>query len=308
MAKNEIRRVAETPVVSAQIEWTPDSRRLLVTTLPENYNLENALTSRSSYHESKEPGTDRTPGSTVVLYKSEIGPHDVSTLVKSDPWNLDLNLRDLIAVDVNDGRVATVVKNTRIGTLIISPEGSYVAYTIPERFERPGSQQILFDLGIVALSNLNGEIVVSAVRLDYDGAAFSWSPDGRLLSFQTGGMEEKIFDCYVLNVREGKLRNVTNFALSTAPRRMSSRPLWDTSGNIYFLNSGDLWRASASGAKAQHLSHVSNREIIRNIPWFNNLLWTPDGGKSTVVITHDDSGKQDGFYRVELGSGRALNS
>jgi dipeptidyl aminopeptidase/acylaminoacyl peptidase len=301
--KNEMSRVVEAPVASAQIEWTPDSRRLLVTTIPENRIPEQALTSPSSQRESGQADTDRTLGPTVTLYKSEISGHDESALVKSDPWNLDLNLRDLIAVDIKEGRIATVAKNIRIGTLMISPDGSYVAYTIPKRFERPGSQQILFDLGIVDLSNLSGHIIASAVRLDYDGAAFSWSPDGLLLSFHTGGMDENTFDCYVLKVREGELQNVTNFSVSTAPRRLSSRPLWDTSGHIYLLHAGDLWRASVSGHKAQQLSHVSNREIIRNIPWSTNLLWTPDGGKSTVVMTHDDSGKQDGFYRVELGSG-----
>ncbi|MFZ0886107.1 MAG: alpha/beta fold hydrolase, partial [Candidatus Acidiferrales bacterium] len=139
-----------------------------------------------------------------------------------------------------------------------------------------------------------------------DGAAFSWSPDGLLLSYHAGGTEEKTFDCYVLNVREGRIQNVTNFPPSTAPRRMSSRPLWDPSGNIDFLNAGDLWQASANAATAHLIGHVSDREIMRTIPWSHNLLWTPDGGKSTVVVTHDNSGKQDGFYRIALRSGRSV--
>jgi len=36
-----------------------------------------------------------------------------------------------------------------------------------------------------------------------------------------------------------------------------------------------------------------------------NVLWTPDGGTSTIVLTHDDGEEQDGFYRIDLHTGES---
>jgi dipeptidyl aminopeptidase/acylaminoacyl peptidase len=37
--------------------------------------------------------------------------------------------------------------------------------------------------------------------------------------------------------------------------------------------------------------------------YLNNQLWTSDKGKSTIVVTHDNHGKQDGFYKIALDTG-----
>jgi dipeptidyl aminopeptidase/acylaminoacyl peptidase len=41
------------------------------------------------------------------------------------------------------------------------------------------------------------------------------------------------------------------------------------------------------------------------IPVSGSQLWAPDRGTSTIVVTHDDLGKQDGFYRIDLATGKS---
>ena len=122
--------------------------------------------------------------------------------------------------------MTSIVQGKRISAYSLSPDGSHVAYTSPERFERPGSQQVLFDLAVAELSTNQGRVIASHVRLDYDGGAFSWSPDGKWIGFHTGGMEERVYDCYAVNINHGGSRNVTMFsplehAVATTPRRRS---------------------------------------------------------------------------------------
>jgi len=76
-------------------------------------------------------------------------------------------------------------------------------------FEKAGSQQILFDILTVDILGKEERILASNVRLDYDGAALSWSPAGSYLSFHAGGTADKARDCYVVNLKSRKLQNLT---------------------------------------------------------------------------------------------------
>jgi hypothetical protein len=71
-------------------------------------------------------------------------------------------------------------------------------------------------------------VAAADIRFDYDGGQFSWSPDGRHLSFRTAGMEEEIHDCFVIDLTSGKIRNITSLSPTEHeghPRELI--PLWD---------------------------------------------------------------------------------
>ncbi|MGC1831901.1 MAG: prolyl oligopeptidase family serine peptidase, partial [Candidatus Acidiferrales bacterium] len=149
------------------------------------------------------------------------------------------------------------------------------------------------------------QILASDLRLDYDGAALSWSPDGSQISFRTGGMEDSFFDCYVVDVEAGTMHNVTNFSSPAASHRKSAIPLWDQKGRIYVIHNGGLWRTSLAEGKAAEVAHIPDREIVQTIPHSGSMLWVAGDTKSTIVLTHDNVGMQDGFYRVDLESGKS---
>jgi dipeptidyl aminopeptidase/acylaminoacyl peptidase len=299
---NGLRKISDSSVRADRLEWTPDSRNLLITILPEGFSpneyAQRVLAGR------EDSGPAKTPGSTVRLYRSEESSSANQTPPASDPWNLDEYLRDLVILDVATGSMRTIVCSRRIATYAISPDGTRVAYTVPKRFEKPGSQQILFDLAVVPVATGEQRVIASDIRLYFGGAAFSWAPDSRRLAFHTGGMDEKNFDCYVVGADGEDLRNLTSLSPQVSSST-SAPPLWDARGeHIYFINQGTVWQASANGAKAVEVARIPERKITNLVSEFDRLLWTPDAGESTVVLTHDDLGERDGFYAIHLPDGR----
>jgi dipeptidyl aminopeptidase/acylaminoacyl peptidase len=306
-ANNELRRVSDVDVRGDEIEWSSDGKTLFVTSVPRDLSVEDYARILSSGKARPQDHNDdaKMPGSTVILYKAvSISPNDHSAPV-SDPWNLDLQLRDLLSIDVNTGRKAWIVRGQRIARYLLSPDGSRIAYSRPSRFEKAGSQQILFDIVTVDTFGKESGTIAIDVRLDYDGAAFSWSPDGSHLSFIGGGPAEKVHDCYIIDLQNGKLENLSRLQPERPLERKAEKPLWGADGkNIYFINDGTLWRASIARGSAEIVAQIPNREIKMMTSCSGDRLWTADRGESTVVVTHDDHGKQDGFYRVSLDTGK----
>lgn len=285
-------------------EWTADARSVVVPVVPENLSIESYVRRFASNVESQDQTSDAiVPRSTVMVYQSSARATPAEE-AKSDPWNLDLHLRDLASIDIATGRVTMVVRGRRIASFFLSPDGLRVAYTVPKRFEKPGSQQILFDLITELLPTGEEQTVASDLRLRYDGSSFSWAPDGKHIGYCTGGPAEGIRDCYVANADGRNLRNVST--LPPIPAGDSRAPLWDAkSENIYFIRNGKLWGSSLARTNAVPLGQIPDRAIAQLIPQSHSLLWTRNDGTSTIVLTHDDAGKQDGFYRIDLSSGQS---
>jgi dipeptidyl aminopeptidase/acylaminoacyl peptidase len=302
---NNLRRISDLDVRGDQIEWTPDGRKVVVTSVPDGVSLEEYVETFSG-GAGKNLMSAKASGLTVTLYRAKgIAQKDKEEVPLSDPWSLDSEWRDLAVVDVTSGEAKKIVRGQRIARFLISPNGEQVAYTSPTRFERPGSQQILYKLITTTLVGVEQQVVASDVRLGFTGE-FSWSTDSSQISYRTIGMEEKINDCYVIDLRRGNPRKVTALRADHAPGTISQRTLWDkTSENIYFVNDGALWRAAVNKNEAIEVAHVPDRQIVQMVSESPNLLWTLDGGRSTIVLTHDTVGKQDGFYRVDLTSGES---
>jgi dipeptidyl aminopeptidase/acylaminoacyl peptidase len=304
-ARDELRQVTDKDVRGDQIEWTRDAQHVLVTTVPEGVSLEDYVDKISGSKPKtgvKGEGSD----STAILYQNRSNSDDPNRLPQSDPWSLDEVWRDLISIDVGSGEVKTLAHDTRIASYFVSPDGSRVAYTIPTHFEKPGSQQTLFDLVTVRIADNQSRTLATEIRLAFDGNRFRWSPDSSRISFRENG-PGMAADCYVAAVEGQAPRKVTALEPPVDyPSARSEEPLWDAKGkSIFFIHHGGLWQAAADGGKTVKVTEIPNREIIAMIPRSGNLLWTRDDGASTVVMTHDDVGKQDGFYGIDLRSGES---
>ena len=306
-ARNQLRKVSDLGVRQfGQVEWTRDSKRVIVPVVPLNLSLDEyveKVTSASGSH--AVTAVERTPGSTVVLYQSGDPVSASQDAAKSTALNLDLRLRDLASIEVATGSARIIVHQSRIGTFLLSPDGSQLAYTIEKSFERPSSQQILFDLVILTLSTNKEQIAASDIRFNYDGGQVSWSPDGQHLVYRTFGPLEEINDCFMASTDGANPRNLTTFT-RRRKRVEPVAPLWGPdAGTIYFIRDGSLWHASTEKT-AFEVAKVPDREVTQLIPRTPDFLWTGDGGTSTIVVTHDDSGKQDGFYKINLANGTSV--
>lgn len=301
--KDRLRKVSDVAVRAVQIEWTPDSQRLLVTTLPSGSSPEEYLRKLSSSAFGEKSHTTVASSATVTIFRSGSAPSADGGISKSEPWNLDRERRDLAIIEVASGRSTFLVTDRRIDKYLLSPDASKIAFTTPKRFERSGSQQTVFDLVLIPLPSGTERVLASDISLDYDGAAFNWSPDGSMLSFHAGGTEERNFDCFVVDLQGGKPRDLTLFPPGGPALYKASPPIWDTGGHIYFIHDGSLWRASVDGAKAVEIGQIPGREIREVVQNYQQLLWLPEDSTSAVVLARDEARHQDAFYKIDLTNG-----
>ena len=302
LAKDELREASAVEARGVEMEWTPDSEKLLITTLPESLVAQKEQSSgEATRNVAPTVDLDRP---TVVVYKPPV--HPAADSGTSDPWDLEFDRRDLTLVDIRDGNATLLVRDERITSFFLSPDGSRVAYTIPKRFERAGSQQKLFDLAVTGIGPGEPRIVASDIRLGSDGDTFRWSPDGQKIIFRAAGVEEKISDSYVADLKTKTVRNVTGLSALSGVRRKTSTALWASNERIYFIHDGALWQTCPDQDKAHELTRMAGREITRLIPQSGNLIWSPDGGASTIVVAHDDARKDDGFYKIDVATGESI--
>jgi len=304
--KDELRRISDIDVSGEGLEWTRNSRGLLATSRAGEHD-QTVSSPRKSGSTDQLQHPDGPPSSKVLIYKSDHQTAGAKQEPRSDPWNLDLYRMDVVLVSIDHDDSEIIVHGKRIASYRLSPDGSRIAYTMPKNFEKPGSQQVLFDLVVVDVATKQDKVLAKDIRFHFDGAAFSWSPDGQRLTYQTGGTEERNYDCYVVDVQTGATRNVT---LLPTTKYLSilkyGAPTWDTNGeSIYFLRDGTIWRASCTAKKAQLVGQIKDRQITQIITIAGGLPWRPGGNEETVVVTHDENGKQDGFYKFDLTTGQS---
>lgn len=300
---NNLRKVCDIAVRTHHIAWMRDSRQIIITAVPEGLTVEeySAKISRPLGPNAGENEV-RAPGSSVVIYRANLSPEDAAGSHASEPWNLRIQLSDLINVDVVTGHAKRLDRGHVISWFLPCPDGIHIAFTSPQRFEKSGSQQVRYNVYIV--STMSGEVWVAAPGIQlFDGTSVSWSPDGDWLSYRTAGPEAN-GDCFVVRADGGHPRNVTNLP----PEKMPSSgqpPAWDVSGqSIWFIRGGSVWKTLLGENRAIEVANLPSHEIRQLITLGSGLLWSIDGGGSTVVLTFENREKKSGFYKIDLATGK----
>lgn len=300
-----LREVSSVNFLSNGMQWLPHSHELVLAVYPhEKRSVTIGKLASPASTASRQQGL--MPSAAPLVYRANLPASKTTSQHQGDPWSLDDYLCDLVVVDVADGRLRWVLKHQRIGEFALSPDGHSVAYSVPVRFETPGSQQILWDLRMVSLSTDKKRNLASHIRLEYDGSPFTWSPDSTKLAFSIGGPKEDtgIGDCFVVGLDGGLPRNLTAF-----PRwgilYKQRPPLWSADGKYVFLiHRGAIWKVSADGHPAQELARIDQHRVIELAAAGRNSLWSPDGGKTAVALTSDQQNDQSGFYQIDLATGQ----
>jgi dipeptidyl aminopeptidase/acylaminoacyl peptidase len=312
--KDYLRKVSDTTVRSFDLKWDPRGRTILFTTLPDAHSTATLRHRHFSLMEASDSIDASTSGvdaaqPTVWLYSSAVPPSSDGSRSEGDAWDLNDKLGTLVIANLDNGEIHAIVRNRRINTFRISPDGSSVAYTVSKRFERPGSQQILYDLVITSIADHKERVIATDIRQGFDGSSFTWSPNGSFISYRdTGPGDTVTHNCFIIDIVNGSTRNVTMLSPSQKLSRYESGlPLWDKSShNIYFVHNGGLWKASINGDAAAECARVPQRQIM----WWliaasDGSTLTTSGNMETIVVAHDDVNKSDGFYKVDLSSGKA---
>jgi dipeptidyl aminopeptidase/acylaminoacyl peptidase len=301
-SKEELRKAWDTPVRCFEVQWLPGTTKLLLMTASQNPALPDREGDKPS--NPTEQGT-KTAGSTVAVYESIQSAGSPA----ADPWKLkdSYPLRNMVLFDITTGKAQLVGKEHPIAQTFLSPDGSFVAFTSPTHFEKPGSQQTLFDIGLVRIKDGQERVLAHDVRLYLSGGDLSWSLDSLSLVYQTGGMEGN-GDCHVIDLQTGSSRNITRFSQTPGyyPR---GAPLWDPRGReIYWITDGAIWKANVADGKAEQTTKLTDDRFGYLVPQRENLLYSPDRGKSALAMARNGETKKSAFYKVDLETGKATKT
>jgi dipeptidyl aminopeptidase/acylaminoacyl peptidase len=281
-----------------QILWSPDSQKILVTTAPQDLALDVYVKKILAPPATPVPDTIAASGSTVILYRND--PSWDEGVAAAPMFNLDkFNLRDLVLIDITTGKVDTVVRGRRIERYSLSPDGRKLLYAIPKRFYKPGWYRRVFDLRILNLATSSDEILASDVLLD----VFQWSPDGSRIAYSTHNADEKSFGLFVAEASNNAGRQLVELPYDRH-EGLELIPMWGPEGLfLYFVLDGALWKTSVSDGTSVELCRIPGQSIEYVISRRDGELWAPDGGRSSLVVAHDDEEKQDAIYRINLDTG-----
>lgn len=275
----------------APVEWTKEGQQIVFSA---------SIPSRSEGGHPK-GNLQRTSGMTVPgvrVYESAGTSADSAT---ANPWNLDDYLAELVSIDVVTGRRRQLFRG-KIGSYKLSPDGLRLAVSVATRFERAGSQQMLFDVVVVTLPTGQRQVVLSDSRMEPDGSGFSWSPDSSRLSVRLKDVTTNTYSYKMVNLRN---RDVVTLFEAKQPSSVheGTTPLWDRLGQfIFFAHDGKLWRGETVRGAAVPIARIPGRQIVELVERPPGQLWLLRND-SVLALTHDDNAKQDGVYELNLATG-----
>jgi len=288
------------PYPSPGIQWLPDSREVVLAIIPEHLSVEDYVRQLMSPDKATASATESHSGAGVIIYSSLPAASPDPGVARSSRTNLDaFSFSDLALIDVASGTVKSLSHGERIGWYSTSINGSQVAYAVPKHLHAMGRFRKIYDFVSRDLSDGSERTIVSDSLL---GEAFGWSPDGLNLVYGVYDMSGDGMEWFAAPARGGKARRLASLPHATAPFTM---PAWDPTGRYFFLISdGALWRVAISEDQSIQVVRIPERRIVRRVAQAGARLWSSDQGQSTVVLARDLEGKQDGFYRVDLESGK----
>ena len=295
--------IVQTRVETTIIRWTPDSKKVVIRVLPKG------MTPRDVEALMDQPTTEtetsaKEPGSSVVLFTSKAVAAGRKEKAKPKT-NLIAYAVDLAVVDVGTKETKRVARQVVTEGCWLSPDGTNLAILIYKGRQSHENLQSLFDLVVISLTNGQSKTLVTDLGSDVL-TQISWSPDGKFLAYMTFGPAVKN-DCWIVPVAGGEPRNVTQSEHPLFDSTIVYRaPLWDATGeNIYLLSRSSLWRTSVREGRAISIASVPGRTLRHIVSHDHRTIWTTAPGNAVVVVTRDEGSKSDGFYKIDLTTGKS---
>jgi len=281
----------------AGLHWAADGHSVVASLFPGDLGREGY----AALVKGKATASDSKGGVTARVF--EFDPSTPGSVPNTDQVNLDYLRRDLGLVDVRSGNLRRLLKGLRIGSYALAPDQTTLAYAVLTRAEKPGSGQYLFEIVAQDLKTGASRVVASDVRLDLFGRSFSCSPTGDTIAYRTAG-PLATDEIYVVSRAGGTPRRVAqNPPADPLGLEEVDQPVWDPAGqNLFFTRKGVVWRAAADGSRAAAFASLPDHELHIIAP-HRQALFSPDRGRSGVVMTSSPGSKRVGFATVDLRTG-----
>jgi len=322
---NQMRQLSDDvvrPFFNFQVaRWTPDSQKLIAKTLPAGQTVEQAAD--LLYGPVKKDGEDKKPdgppGVTATVL-SFVPPTPGSSSASSseakpekrlleEPW-MNRYLADLTLVDVQSGKSNHIVKGVRPLGYWVSPDGKTLAYT-HWKGTKENTQQTTYELRTYSFSDGSTKTVVPDLAQEY-GISISWAPDSKSLAYLTAGPLTK-GDCFVVSADGGAPQLLTSG--DHPPFSDEHRaPLWDSAGkNLYLISSENygrlgtdkVWKASVAEHNFSVAGVIPDRVVLEIVSPSIGGKAEFFGGDSLIVGARDEATKNEGFYSLNISTGKA---
>jgi dipeptidyl aminopeptidase/acylaminoacyl peptidase len=262
-----------------RILWSQDGRRVVTKVLGAGQTLDDCFDGTLGWRP--------RDAATRAIYQTEKSNTQLSTSANSFT-------ADLAEFDVATGKLNRIVHQEKITAYSLSPAGDKIVFASPKRPKPDDPFLNVYDLKVVSLVNRRVETVPEFLP-GVPSLPASWSPDGNLLAYLSEG------HCFIWAIG-GQTKKVSS---STRFRQV---PLWDKEGrSFYLIGDNTVWRVSVADAKAIPITEKPDRQLESIISRQDgNEFWSPDNGRSLYVSTNDNASKRDGFYRVDLSTGKLI--
>lgn len=313
-----LRQLADVParsLLSDPIQWTANGNEVLVRLLPEGITVKQAnafFVTPPQANEEKTIANLSASGVTVFSSTTTKNKKDQARSPASLQVFNNRALADIALINITNGRVTRLTRNSHPIWFALSPDGSSLAFTEMKGLESEREIQSLFDIVLVTLGPNNTTRILSRNVRQESGRTISWSPDSKMLGYITGGPLAR-GDCFVISVADGAVRNVTPNPHPDFDVDFFG-PRWDGFGRHLYLpvkrsspEADSLWRVDLTEGRAKPFARIDRRRILDVItPSGAAQVWSPDSGRSLVVVTRDDTTKQEGLYRIDASTGTAV--
>lgn len=311
-SSNQLREVSDLPVTGYRglsvPRWTPDSKSILFCVLPEAMTIEKAALLSIGLEENRpEPNSKKQDGPTVTVFRSTAGtaqlrPTENKSKTLISVYN-DGFAADLAIVEIAGSRVRRLVKGAKPCAYWPSPDGTQVAFTDV----KDDGRQMRFDLMLVSLASGARISLAPNLQQGFVALSVSWSPDSKTLSYtsfesQSGGQPRR--ECFLVSV-DGKQNRKVSGVPATGFSNPLRAPLWDKTGRyLYLTTATSLWRVSTIDATSIELVKAG-QNIVDIVPSTTaGRFWSPDDGRSLLVITSDFESLRTGFSKADLSTGQ----
>ena len=304
--RKELRRLALDPVRTFYgfegIRWSPNGRRLAVKLSP-------AGMSRAQLDRLLPSGVAPTPvrpvsdaGVTATVFDATGAPRDTSAPPAPPPLALNLDstrsflnaeLADLAIIDLNSGRVKRVASRVRVMGWHWSPDGARVAFSTRQP---DGGRGLLvydnYDLFVVDTSGKQPPRLIVPRMVQEYGLTFSWSPNGRLLAFESDS------SLHIVSRDSGDSR-----VLPAGDRTFTEgyrAPLWLNDDALMAKSADTLWRISVATGNAAVIATPTDRRLLEIVASADAQRFTR---RSVAVAVSDPVSKVAGFRMYDLATG-----
>ena len=301
--RNASNAIVRTRTETAVPRWTPDSKKLVIRVLPKGMTISDVeARNKTAIEINSSKDASKEPGSTVILFSST-AINSAQNKKEKPSTEVAARAADLAVVDIETKQTKYIASRVVTDGYWLSPDGTNVAILNFKRRVSESNLQSLFDLLVISLIDGRSRTLVKDFGSDLL-IPVSWSPDGKFLAYMTAGPTANN-DCWIVPSSGGAPRNVTP---NQHPRFDSTclyrGPLWDANGkNIYLLSSTAVWRTSIANPRVEQIATIPGRSLRHIVSQNGRTTWTPKA-ETIIVVTRADQSRQEGFYEINLSTGK----